>query len=265
MKITKPDFYKDFHCIADRCRHSCCIGWEIDIDEDSLARYDTVPGPSGEKPRGNPDRADGYACFHLTGDEERCPFLKENGLCEMILTLGEDALCEICTEHPRFRNFFSEREEIGLGLCCEEACRILYSHKGPITLETEGNDGTPLDPWEKKLLSIREQMLEAAQVPARTFPERIGKLLALAESSVVEDDLPACFDRFFETLPTLEILDSAWRDCLAGFRELAFVAPAHPEYADKLLWYLIYRHISQAEDMEDLAARTVFVIASTYP
>ena len=32
MQNAYPDYYPLFHCIADRCRHNCCIGWEIDID-----------------------------------------------------------------------------------------------------------------------------------------------------------------------------------------------------------------------------------------
>ena len=32
MKIIAPNYYPAFRCIADKCRHSCCIGWEIDID-----------------------------------------------------------------------------------------------------------------------------------------------------------------------------------------------------------------------------------------
>lgn len=44
-----PDYYERFHCIADRCRHNCCIGWEIDVDEDALAAYRTVGGEMGER------------------------------------------------------------------------------------------------------------------------------------------------------------------------------------------------------------------------
>ena len=35
MKIFAPDYYRDFKCSAGNCKHSCCIGWEIDIDEDT--------------------------------------------------------------------------------------------------------------------------------------------------------------------------------------------------------------------------------------
>ena len=42
-----PDFYDAFRCTADRCRHTCCRGWEIDIDAETAARYRALPGVLG--------------------------------------------------------------------------------------------------------------------------------------------------------------------------------------------------------------------------
>lgn len=42
--IRRPAYYKAFRCIGSDCTENCCIGWEIDVDEDSLAYYETVPG-----------------------------------------------------------------------------------------------------------------------------------------------------------------------------------------------------------------------------
>lgn len=39
MKTVVPSYYKDFRCIAGDCRHTCCVGWEIGVDEDSAARF----------------------------------------------------------------------------------------------------------------------------------------------------------------------------------------------------------------------------------
>ena len=39
MKLYAPKYYKNFKCIADKCDHSCCIGWEIDIDSAAYAKY----------------------------------------------------------------------------------------------------------------------------------------------------------------------------------------------------------------------------------
>ena len=38
MKITAPDYYSQFKCIADQCRHTCCVGWEIEVDDEGLER-----------------------------------------------------------------------------------------------------------------------------------------------------------------------------------------------------------------------------------
>ena len=42
MKLSVPLYYKSFKCIADRCRHSCCIGWEIDVDSATMEKYRTL-------------------------------------------------------------------------------------------------------------------------------------------------------------------------------------------------------------------------------
>ena len=87
-----PDFADAFVCKADTCQHTCCRGWEIDIDAATVAYYDSLEGPIGEELRRNIDaQADGTHSFHLTADEQ-CPFLREDGLCRLIRTLGEEAL-----------------------------------------------------------------------------------------------------------------------------------------------------------------------------
>lgn len=46
MKLRKPDYYDRFRCIAGACKDSCCIGWEIDIDEKKQENRDPVCGKS---------------------------------------------------------------------------------------------------------------------------------------------------------------------------------------------------------------------------
>lgn len=44
MIITKPDFYDSFKCRAGECTDSCCIGWEIDIDDETMRKYENENG-----------------------------------------------------------------------------------------------------------------------------------------------------------------------------------------------------------------------------
>ena len=128
MPTIVPSFYPRFRCIPSACHHSCCVDWEIGIDEDSLARYRTRTDALGERIR-----------MHIIDDDDphfalcednRCPFLEESGLCSIILAEGQGTLPEICREHPRFRNFYGEDYiELSTGLSCELAIQLLLKEE----------------------------------------------------------------------------------------------------------------------------------------
>lgn len=140
MKLYAISGYEQFRCLMSRCTHTCCAGWEIDIDGDTLARYRRTGGAIGKKLR---EKIDWEAGSFRLGADERCPFLTENGLCELIMTLGDNSLCQICADHPRYRSFLPGRVEIGLGLCCEAAGRLLLSREEKTGLVLLEDDGQP--------------------------------------------------------------------------------------------------------------------------
>ena len=84
-----------------------------------------MQGSIGEKIKASVSY-DGAPHFRLT-EAERCPHLLNSGLCGIICELSEKALCDICREHPRFYNFTNRGKEVGLGMSCEEACRLILS------------------------------------------------------------------------------------------------------------------------------------------
>ena len=158
MNLYVPDYYPAFHCVASRCRHTCCAGWEIDIDDESLARYDRLPGVFGHRVRQGIGR-DGAPHFIL-GEGERCPLLNRENLCDLILHEGEDALCQICRDHPRFRNYYSCRIEMGLGLVCEVAARLILTWPSPLRLiRLEGGEAENPTEDERFLFDLRDRWL----------------------------------------------------------------------------------------------------------
>ena len=77
MKIIKPSFYKDFKCIAGACPDSCCQGWEVDADSDSLAYYASLDSSLDIKKKIDSvlDKDEfGNTIFSLA-PKKRCPFL----------------------------------------------------------------------------------------------------------------------------------------------------------------------------------------------
>ena len=257
MKTIAPNYYTKFHCIADKCRHSCCIGWEIDIDEDTLDFYQSIGGDFGKKLCENIENDGESAHFSLVGKEERCPFLKENGLCEMILTLGEDALCDICREHPRFYHVLSDRDEVGLGLCCEEAARLILSWEGDIVLEVIDDDGEDTTPtaWEETLFSLREHLFVLLQNREKPIHERAEEMLAFCHAEFPNKTPAEWRDIFL----SLEQLDPAWRETLESLGASQNVPLSDLEKPfENLLLYFVYRHTAEAADEKDFSARVSF-------
>lgn len=251
-----PDYYKDFKCIAGACRHSCCIGWEIDIDPETAEFYRFVPGEIGYKLRRCISNED-TPHFILT-DGERCPFLNECNLCEIILTLGEEHICGICTDHPRFRCELPGRVETGLGLCCEAAAELILGKKTPTVLCADGD----LE-CEDEIIQLRDEVISILQDRNHSIPYRIDRMLELCSA-----ELPfLSVEEWAEELLALERLDESWTDILNklklgaknadtdGFS--AHMAERQTEY-EQLLVYFIYRHFAKAYDREDAAVRAAF-------
>ena len=39
MLYTYPNYYDKFKCVADKCIDTCCAGWQILIDDESMEKY----------------------------------------------------------------------------------------------------------------------------------------------------------------------------------------------------------------------------------
>lgn len=164
MRIRKPKFYDSFKCIGSACQDTCCAGWEIEIDEDTAEKYHSIQGELGQKIKDNITETEEEIYFNLR-EERRCPFLNQENLCDLILEQGEDILCDICREHPRHYQWFGDYTEVGLGLCCEEAGRLLFQSDQPLgfILEEEIDYDTCVQPAEEEEQRYIELLLEARE------------------------------------------------------------------------------------------------------
>ena len=131
--IRRPSYYKDFRCIASDCTENCCIGWEIDVDEQTLAYYKSIGSDFSRRlcaAIAPADEQAGENAHFILDERERCPFLNERNLCEVYLNLGEEHMAQICTDHPRYYEWFAGGREDGVGLCCEAAAELILQKRG---------------------------------------------------------------------------------------------------------------------------------------
>ena len=138
-----PTIYHTFQCKADRCENTCCQLWTIDIDETTAERYHTMMGALGESLRQAITVDDEGSHFVFSKEQPMCPLLNENGLCKVVLELGEEGLCDTCHMHPRFYKYIEDLELCGVGLSCEASVELLAedTQSSQVIFTIEDDDG----------------------------------------------------------------------------------------------------------------------------
>lgn len=251
MKVYFPSYYEDFRCIADRCRHSCCVGWEIDVDGETLSRYNGLDSNFGREIRSHISD-DGVIGLCENG---RCPFLDGRGLCRIISSLGESCISVICREHPRFYHTAEGRTEGGIGAVCEEACRIILSSDDYNRFtEFERDIDTPYETDFNTL--VHREFIYGLLCSGDTLD--YNEQLSRIREKYDLPDLTAEAEEWNKILSELEYLDESRvglftvgkKDCSGEMKD----------YLIRFLAYLVFRHVSVAENYEDLKARVGFCL-----
>ncbi len=219
----RPSFADAFSCKAGECRHSCCKGWEIDIDDRSLSLYRQLPGVWRERMNAAVCEDETGAHFVLTA-QDACPFLRQDGLCDLILAFGEDALCDICALHPRFYELIEPYELSGLGLSCEAVCELLLAERG-------------------ELQFLCEETGESFSLPV--LLSRLGFLPEGCALSFIPLEDPA---PMLARLEGTEAIDDFWPLELSRIRKdfasRPVTLPSGPIY-DRIFSYILYRVLEE--------------------
>lgn len=255
MNIYMPDYYNDFKCNPTECKHNCCIGWEIDIDEKTLLKYAKLTDELGDKIRSSISIGEEGAHFKLNKNDS-CPFLNSDNLCDIIINAGEDMLCQICTDHPRYRNYYNDYIELGLGLCCEECGKIILNRKTPsYFLGQEENDS---------FFKLKKKIIDIANSTEKDITEKIRELLSYSECSYDLLD----FDYWKNVYLELENLDSKWQNIL----KLSYSNYSKSSVEEwnlplsQLLTYFIMRHFTDEniKEMVAFSALSVYLIMEIF-
>ena len=223
------------------------------------------------------DLPDGTVCFRL-GENERCPFLDDDNLCELILKLGDDALCEICREHPRFYEELGGRVEMGVGLCCEEACRLLFEQKNPVTFITTNVGELPNAPEDPLVFHLRDEAFAIVQdrsLPLRVRMHRLLDFGVQAQKTLFGNMSPAEREKtdetdtraaLFDMMTEMEPYDETWPDYVQLLEDNGLQANLDDIDGgyENLLVYFLYRHFAHGVTDGRIAARVGFCAVSVW-
>lgn len=255
MKEYVLSYYPKFKCVAGRCRHTCCAGWEMNIDKDSLCAYKNHCSNF----KGTLYKGINFKKSKFKSDKKKCcAFLNDKGLCEIIINLGEQSLCQVCKDHPRFRSFYSDRIETGLGFACEEVAKIVLSFEEKIepVLVKDDKIDCALDFNEQNVLSFRQKALDILQDQALLMGERVMRLLALCKASVSDKD----FVSIVKAHLSFEKMDKGWVKRLKAIKKAPLTIEIDESlsvYCERFLVNSIFRHLSDAEDTMWVRARAI--------
>ena len=265
MLVRVPEYFDRFQCLAGACPHSCCTQWEVVLDEDSVARYNAVEGPLGEKLRAAMTTdEEGDVCFALCGG--RCPFLDEENLCEIHRQLGQEATSVTCREHPRFTEDYGAFCEITLAASCPAANDLLLGSREKLAFrEFETKEpAEECDEYLEELVAAREQLLAVLTDRSRPLKVRLGEFLRLAEALQArldgeetegrEDLRPRLPENALGFLGELEVLEPDWRQVLRQ-AETAEIVDCDEALLERIAVYFAWRYLLKAVNDGDLLGR----------
>lgn len=298
MKNTFPSYYKNFTCIADRCTDTCCAGWAVVADNESLDIYMNTVGEFGDKIRSViAVDEDGDTVF--TPVNSRCPFLLDSGLCEMYIELGHELLCRTCRQYPRHITYFGARSETGISLSCPEAARLIMQSDDPITFETENTldfpQPTDIDPdLYFTLLDARKKAIDILQDREFSIRRRICAFLEFSNDiapyvrrckcgdirnaigiNYFSKEKSVCSERrangaikkYFSDFRSLEMLESSFADRLseAEKTDICRYSKNNPDTErefEHLMVYFVFRYFMTAVFDRDLLTKSKFAAVS---
>ena len=286
-----PTYFNEFACIGGACEDNCCIGWEVDIDDESLEVYKSVGGEFGDKLRRCMNDENSF-----TLKNNRCPFLNDKNLCDIFINIGEDKLCTVCTEYPRFTETYGSLTEKGLGMSCESAAEFIFKSDKPTGFETEKFDYEEEcdEDFLRILLNVRENIFDVLKNRKMNISDRVKTILNYAydvqdkinnnnvdkvPQSVDNCDFSQsekCINDIKECVKlclSLEIMEDSWTgvientlgifdnyDNLSGEFDL-YISGREYEY-ENLLVYFIYRYLLKAVFDCDVLTKVRFAAVS---
>lgn len=128
-----PICYKDFHCLAAACRDNCCGGWEIAFSKKDYLRVKRSAKSEELKEilsegmsRLRKVQIENFYARFNAGEEGRCAFQTEEGLCRLQLECGEEILPRVCRIYPRSIRYTPAAREFSLSPSCEGVLVLLW-------------------------------------------------------------------------------------------------------------------------------------------
>ena len=182
--LYEISFFKQFSCRINDCPNTCCKGWRVIFDEETIKRYLAEPGVNGIRLRSSIKKINGEVYFRTS--LKSCTFFEKTGTCNLQRTLGTDYMPKVCRLYPRFYQHYGPFAEETLFLSCPEAARLFLEHLDELHFVKSGREityerwGTNEDePYLQWLYELREAVIASVWDESRDRAQIFARLAAM--------------------------------------------------------------------------------------
>ena len=299
MHYIKTTNFDKFKCIAGDCPQSCCKGWQIVIDDEALLKYSKTEDGFTERLVNSIDWEEG---LFLQCDGS-CAMLNSDGLCDLYIARGEEALCETCDKYPRHTEEYEGIRELSLSLSCPEAARMILENKDRLEFtEWDDEEEDDFDDFDyllyTKLEDVRNNVIfPIIQDRSITFEFKCGILTNLGkrlQAFVDEDELYEMDDfiwkladeikdknynglsvdiswknkELFSKLDRLEVLSPDWPETVKNTKEHwtddIMLTKDEEVQAEQLLMFFFYVYFDGAVYDDWIYSKVMMSLLSVY-
>ncbi len=163
----QPTYVKQFRCDGSQCHSKCCRRWLIEIDGNTYQKYCGIKSREERKKitdhikwKKNQNAKKFVIMLRKDGS---CPFLREDGFCDIQKKYGENFLSKVCASYPRVIHQLDDIIEQGMTLSCPVAAKQILLQEEPIEFEQiEFVEHRPMyiQLWDKKRFRLGDYLID---------------------------------------------------------------------------------------------------------
>ena len=185
INCISPKFLNDFVCLGDKCEDTCCKGWNMQLDNEMLEKYQTQAPELLEAVVGEPNK------YIMKRDPSTDYCVKfDNGLCEIHKKYGDSFLGDACYFYPRATRAFGDKIMMTAALSCPEIARLTLFSEDAFETATHYTDHLPKSLRDylpttitsEQAINIHQEFINFAKNKEISPEQAIIKMFAACES-----------------------------------------------------------------------------------
>lgn len=210
--------YDQFKCTADKCNFTCCRGWDINVDTKTYNKWREKDNLNYILDNVRFVKSYGENKYLIKKETKGgCPFLSNEGLCNIVINHGDEYLSSTCRTFPRIENDFEDVKELTLSCSCPEVVNIISDMK------------------DKIYIDFNESLSYIEELGCLKIRESLVNILQKEEISI-ENKLIISYDMLFNMLNSDDLTYEDLIELLEKYKSKNYIKKEldkHKEYENK--------------------------------